>query len=86
MIVEGTTQMVTTPHPHLWRTSSFSSNGSNCVEVSWRKASFSSNGSSCVEVSQDLAAIRDSKNPDGPTLRADLRGFVAVLRNQPFHQ
>ncbi|MPZ81911.1 MAG: DUF397 domain-containing protein [Actinophytocola sp.] len=72
--------MDTAPRPPRWRTSSFSSNGANCVEVSWRKASFSSNGSACVEVSHDLAAVRDSKNPEGPTLGVDLRRFVSVIR------
>jgi uncharacterized protein DUF397 len=70
--------MDTAPRPHLWRKSSFSSNGTNCVEVSWRKASFSSNGTNCVEVSRDLAAVRDSKNPGGPTLRVDLRRFLGA--------
>ena len=26
--------MDTAPHPHRWRTSSYSSNGTNCIEVS----------------------------------------------------
>lgn len=73
--------MDTAPRPHLWRTSSYSSNGTNCVEVSWRKASYSSNGSSCVEVSNDLAAVRDSKNPDGPTLRVDFRLLVGAIQD-----
>lgn len=34
----------------VWRKSSFSANGGDCVEVSWRKSSFSSNGGDCVEV------------------------------------
>lgn len=34
----------------IWRKSSFSANGGNCVEVSWRKSSFSANGGDCVEV------------------------------------
>jgi hypothetical protein len=56
--------MDTAPRPHLWR-----------------KSSFSSNGSSCVEVSHDLAAVRDSKNPEGPTLRVDLWRFVSAVRD-----
>lgn len=55
--------MDTAPRPHRWRTSSFSSNGSNCVEVS-----------------HDLRAVRDSKNPDGPTLRLDVRQFVRTIQ------
>jgi uncharacterized protein DUF397 len=63
-----------------WRKSSYSSNGSDCVEVAWRTASYSSNGEACVQVRGDLAAVRDSKNPDGPVLRVDFRPFVAALR------
>lgn len=59
--------MGTAPRPHRWRTSSYSSNGSNCVEVS-----------------DDLAAVRDSKNVEGPTLRVDLRRFVTALQDGLF--
>lgn len=76
--------MDTAPRPRRWRTSSYSSNGANCVEVSWRKSRFSSNGSSCVEVSNDLAAVRDSKNPEGPTLPIDLRLFVGAIQGGLF--
>jgi hypothetical protein len=31
-------------------------------------------------VSNDLAAVRDSKNPDGPTLRVDLGLFVSAIQ------
>lgn len=47
----------------------------------WKTSSFSSNGSNCVQVSQDLAALRDSKNPEGPTLRVDLRRLVTTIRD-----
>lgn len=46
----------------------------------WRKSSYSSNGTSCVELSSDLAAVRDTKNPDGPTLNLDLRGLLRMIR------
>jgi hypothetical protein len=36
--------------------------------MDWRKSSFSGDSGDCVEVRQDLAAIRDSKNPSGPAL------------------
>ncbi|WP_073488677.1 DUF397 domain-containing protein [Streptoalloteichus hindustanus] len=70
-----------------WRTSSRSSDGSNCVEVAgWRKSSHSSNGESCVEAgsSADLVLTADSKNPGGPALsfhRAEWGKFVSVLRS-----
>jgi hypothetical protein len=48
---------------------------------SWRKSTFSDvNGGECVEVFHDLGAVRDSKNPDGPVLRADVAGLVRAIR------
>jgi hypothetical protein len=42
------------------------------VDLRWRKASYSGNGGgNCVEVASNvrgLVAVRDSKDPDGPTL------------------
>lgn len=43
----------------------------------WRKSSFSDVANGCVEVARTLGAVRDSKNPDGPVLRVDVRGLVA---------
>ena len=57
-----------------WRKASYSGdNGGNCVEVgNWRKATYSGdNGGACVEVAGTpgaLVAVRDSKDPVGPTL------------------
>ncbi|MFB6990437.1 DUF397 domain-containing protein [Streptomyces sp. NPDC056178] len=57
-----------------WFKSSYSgSEGGQCLEVAyeWRKSSYSgSEGGACVEVAAHPAAVhvRDSKNPDGPTL------------------
>lgn len=48
--------------------------------MEWRKSSFSNDGN-CVQVRQDLAAIRDSKNPAGPTLAVDLSALLATLRS-----
>ena len=47
----------------------------------WRKASFSqaSGNSNCVELAPTLAAIRDSKNPDGPIL---ITGALPALVHQ----
>jgi hypothetical protein len=47
-----------------WRTSSRSSNGSNCVEVA-----FAGND----------VATRDSKNPTGPTLRFTAQSWTEFL-------
>ena len=49
--------------------------------MDWRKSSFSAGGGNCVQVRQDLAAIRDSKNPTGPTLAADLSRLLATVRS-----
>ena len=47
----------------------------------WRKSSKSDSGGQCVEVRNDLAAVRDSKNPEGPTLAADLPRLLATVRS-----
>ncbi|GHH70073.1 toxin [Streptosporangium violaceochromogenes] len=64
----------------MWRKSSRSGNGRNCVEVGvWRKSSLSGNGSNCAEVAtlgnaqggadvDRLFLVRDSKDPDDPVL------------------
>jgi hypothetical protein len=56
-------------------------------KATWRKASQSANnGGDCVEVAGlcDLIAIRDSKDPSGPTLAFSpetWRGFIEALKN-----
>ncbi|OLF07130.1 hypothetical protein BLA60_28370 [Actinophytocola xinjiangensis] len=49
----------------------------------WRKASASGGeGGQCVELA-NVGAVRDSKNPDGPRLNADISGLIsAVKRDQ----
>jgi uncharacterized protein DUF397 len=46
----------------------------------WRKSSRSSGEDTCVELS-DTGAVRDSKNPVGPTLAADLTALLGAVRN-----
>lgn len=41
----------------------------------WRKSSRSDTGH-CVEVRRDLAALRDSKRPDGPQLATPELGML----------
>jgi hypothetical protein len=48
--------------------------------MDWRKSGFSGSGGDCVQVRQNLAAIRDSKNPNGPTLAVDLSGMLAAAK------
>lgn len=50
----------------------------------WRKSSKSNTGANCVEVRNDLAAIRDSKNPGGAHLTMpseNLSLLLTVLRS-----
>jgi hypothetical protein len=49
--------------------------------MDWRKSRFSGSGGNCVEVRQDLAAIRDSKNPDGATLAVDLPRLLVAVKS-----
>lgn len=71
-----------------WFKSSYSgSDGGQCLEIAcaWRKSSYSTEqGGACVEVAAHPAAIhiRDSKDPEGPTLTmapTAWRDFVAEL-------
>jgi hypothetical protein len=53
----------------------------SCIE--WRKASYSANGGgNCVEVGTAgrVVAVRDSKDPDGPTLAFTLAEWKAFVR------
>jgi hypothetical protein len=49
----------------------------------WRKSSRSGdNGGACVEVARNLppvVAVRDSKNPHGPTLTVESAGWRAFI-------
>jgi len=51
----------------------------------FRKSSFSSeNGQACVEIGCALDAVRDSKNPTGPTLHADLAPLLSAVKSGQF--
>lgn len=49
------------------------------VPARWRKSSRSAQEANCVEVS-DLGLVRDSKNPAGPLLAADLGALLAAVK------
>ncbi|WP_326564957.1 DUF397 domain-containing protein [Amycolatopsis rhabdoformis] len=59
-----------------WRTSSYSTEGQDCVEVNmpasvgeWRKSTFSGQGQDCVEVKIDrVIGVRDTKDRAGGEL------------------
>lgn len=44
----------------------------------WRKSTRSVNTTTCVELHHNLAAVRDSKSPDGPKLTAP--GLPELIR------
>lgn len=50
------------------------------ISTVWRKSSHSQPTGSCVELTYS-DAVRDSKNPDGPVLRADVRILVAAIKD-----
>ena len=47
--------------------------------VRWRKSSFSGY-LECVEIANTLRAVRDTKNPGGPILAADLNGLLGTIK------
>lgn len=50
--------------------------------TSWRKSSYSGHQGDCIEVADDptsIVAIRDSKNPHGPTLALPARAWAVFV-------
>lgn len=70
-----------------WRKSSYSTGNPACVEVArtdaltWRKSSRSGGKLGCVEVAQtqEIVAVRDSKDPNGPALVVSPAAFARFL-------
>ncbi|MGH3761638.1 DUF397 domain-containing protein [Actinophytocola sp.] len=46
----------------------------------WRKSTRSNPNGDCVELAHTLDRVRDSKNPDGSVLPADLPALVAAAK------
>lgn len=69
----------------IWHKSTRSSGASNCVEVAagktWRKSSQCNGATNCVEVAGGpaWAAMRDSKDPEGPALTMSVEAFSAFV-------
>jgi hypothetical protein len=55
----------------------------NLPALTWRKSSRSGSGVNCVEVAfaPDAIAVRDSKDPYGPTLVVSPAGFARFLNS-----
>jgi hypothetical protein len=45
----------------------------------WLKSSYSADEANCVELANS-GAVRDSKNPAGPTLRVDLANLLTAVK------
>jgi len=63
----------------------------NAIDLSraeWRKSSYSSQSGNCVEVATNMpgtVAVRDSKDPQGPTLAVsshDWQFFVRQIKSE----
>ncbi|MEV0351946.1 DUF397 domain-containing protein [Nonomuraea sp. NPDC050680] len=54
---------------------------SRSPRAAWFKATFSDNGGGCVEVAlgENVVAVRDSKDPEGPVLYFSGEEWVAFL-------
>nr|WP_184732107.1 DUF397 domain-containing protein [Saccharopolyspora phatthalungensis] len=50
------------------------------IEYEWRKSSYSHQNGACVELASTLDRLRDSKDPDGPTLRVDVPAFIKAVK------
>jgi hypothetical protein len=51
-------------------------------DLTWRKSTYSGGsdgGQNCVELAAH-GAVRDSKNPDGPVLSANITALVAAVK------
>ncbi|MFJ6213779.1 DUF397 domain-containing protein [Streptomyces sp. NPDC092296] len=58
---------MTTESPH-WFTSSYSNNGGACIQVATN-----------LTTTHDLVPIRDSKDPNGPTLNFPTHSFASFV-------
>lgn len=73
----------------VWRTSSYSGQNGDCVEVAavpaWQISTYSGQNGACVEVAggQHGFLVRDSKDPRGPVLTIESDGwrdFIADVK------
>jgi hypothetical protein len=71
----------------VWRKSSFTQSDGACVEIAfpdadWRTSTFSQSDGACVQVAltPSVAAVRDSKDPDGGVLVTSFQTWEAFRR------
>ncbi|MEU5160216.1 DUF397 domain-containing protein [Streptomyces sp. NPDC020875] len=66
--------MTASPDTPIWCTSSYSSNGGDCVEVATNLA-----------IPHGTVPVRDSKNPTGPALAVTATAFAAFVDGVKTH-
>ncbi|PKW14658.1 DUF397 domain-containing protein [Saccharopolyspora spinosa] len=54
------------------------------INYKWQKSSYSHANGNCIELTTRLDAIRDSKDPYGPTLSVDVSTFVRAVQQGRF--
>ena len=54
------------------------------MKEQWIKSSYSGHVGSCVELTTTLDRLRDSKDPDGPTLNVDVSTVVRAVKHGRF--
>ncbi|QUH00983.1 DUF397 domain-containing protein [Saccharopolyspora erythraea] len=52
----------------------------------WQKSSYTSANGNCVELSVPRGLIRDSKDPDGPRLSADIAALIRAVKKGRFER
>ncbi len=69
------------PDSIVWHKSSYSNGSATCVEIGWRTSSYRTTHGACVEVAPapDRVLVRDSKDPEGPTLAVPTLAWRAFL-------
>ena len=58
------------------------------THAQWRKSSYSGGNGACVEVADlpEAAAVRDSKDPDGPKLSFSRQAWTAFVERTRDHR